>query len=257
MPAIRSRREDPATACAVLALLEQEREVRDERRRRSRRGDEDAPRAGSRASSQSASAATGRPRSSASRGERRDAAQAASRPAAAAERRAEGEHRARAEQREQRVRAGLLRVPDEERVDSDERRGDETGARARRAPRPRRRRPGSSPCPRAPRASAGRPRRARRALPRPRRRRSTRTASPRARDLGEHVAEATIEERDRDELVQPEALRVERREPQDAADEGDGSDREQRGAEAHQRRCRAPRARSPASAPSAVTMNNG
>ena len=43
----------------------------------------------------------------------------------AAEGEPEGEHRPRSEQREQRVRPGLLRVPDEERVGRDQRRGDE------------------------------------------------------------------------------------------------------------------------------------
>ena len=58
------------------------------------------------------------------------------RPRAAAEREPEGEHGRRAEQRKQRVRPRLLRVPDEERVRRHERGGDDAGARSTRARRP-------------------------------------------------------------------------------------------------------------------------
>ena len=49
-------------------------------------------------------------------------------PAAAAQRQPEREHRRGAGEREERVRAGLLRVPDQERVRGDEACGDEACA---------------------------------------------------------------------------------------------------------------------------------
>ncbi len=170
----------------------------------------------------------------------------------------EGEHRRGAEEREQRVGARLLRVPDEERARCDERgcddarspgHEDDPGAvrdRDRRRPRERGERP---------QANLAEPEDLR---PRPghdvvevRRR-----LGP--RDLAEDVREAAIEQRRRDELVEPEALPVEGGEAQDGAEQGEREDRPvPRRGRAHQADERRAGPRSPASAASAVTMKSG
>ena len=73
----------------------------------------------------------------------------------------EAQHRERRHQHEQPVRARLLRVPHEQRVDGDERRAHDRRAARRRARARSPTRPAPSRSPRAPRAGAARPRRCR------------------------------------------------------------------------------------------------
>ncbi len=78
------------------------------------------------------------------------------------------------------------------------------------------------------------------------------------RDLAEDVAEAAIEQRRGDELVEPEALPVERREAEHGAEQREREDRPvpHRGG-THQADERRAGPRSPASAARAVTMKSG
>ena len=137
MPADPFEEGRPGDRRAVPALLEQEREVREQRRRRQQGGDEDAPRR--RQPHEQPERLGGDEedgevvRRDGERGDRRPGGEPAAAPA---ERPAEGEHRPGAEQREERVRAGFLRVPDEKGVHRDERCRDEAGA-ARHEHRPR------------------------------------------------------------------------------------------------------------------------
>ena len=176
----------------------------------------------------------------------------------ATEREPEGEYRRRSEQREQRVRPSLLRVPDEERARRDERGRDDARAsghenhpgsvrdRDRRGPRERGERPQADlaePEDRAPE-------------PRDDVVEVRRRLGP--RDLAEDVAEAAIEQRRGDELVEPEALPVERREAEHGAEQREREDRPvpHRGG-THQADERRAGPRSPASAARAVTMKSG
>jgi hypothetical protein len=178
-------------------------------------------------------------------------------PAAAAQGMPEREDRRRAGEGEQRVGAGLLRVPDQERVRGDERGGGEARAarderRARAVRDGDRRRAGERG--ERPEAHLAEPEGL---APDPRDEVVRVRGRLRARNLGERLTEAAVEERDRDELVQPEALGVERREPQHRAAEREGDEREPRGGAAHQPAAGRCDPRSPASAPRAVTMKSG
>jgi hypothetical protein len=179
------------------------------------------------------------------------------RPAAPAQREPEREHGPGTGEHEDRVGAGLLRVPDEERAGGDERGGDE--ARAARHEH------GTGAV--GDRDGGGAGERGERAKPdlaeaedrspRPREDVVEERGRLAARNLAQHVPEAPVEQGGRHELVEPEALAVERREAKDRAEQGEGRDGQQRPRDAHQAVVERPPPRSPASAPSAVTMNSG
>ena len=194
------------------------------------------------------------------RGEREAANHAPPRQPAtvATEREPEGEYRRRPEEREQRVRARLLRVPHEERIRGDEGSGDEACSpgyenrpgsvrdRDRRGARERGERPQADlaePEDRAPEPCDDVVEVRRRLGP---------------RDLAEGAAEAAIEQRGGDELVEPEALPVESREAEHGAEQGESDDRPvpHRGG-THQPADSRAGPRSPASAARAVTMKSG
>ena len=127
----------------------------------------------------------------------------------------EEQKRERRHQHEQRVRARLLRVPDEERVERDERRRDQPGARrvephARRSPRD-----GHSQRPeqRRQRPETGLAV-AERFLPQPDEHVVERRRGLVARDSRQHVPERSLHEVDRVRLVEPEALVPDAREAQ-------------------------------------------
>ena len=176
----------------------------------------------------------------------------------ATEREPEGEYRRRSEQREQRVRPSLLRVPDEERARRDERGRDDPRAsghenhpgsvrdRDRRGPREGGERPQpdlAEPEDRAPEPCDDVVEVRRRLGP---------------RDLPEDVAESAIEQRRGDELVEPEALPVEGREAEHGAEQREREDRPAPHCSGtHQADKRRAGPQSPASAASAVTMKSG
>ena len=78
------------------------------------------------------------------------------------------------------------------------------------------------------------------------------------RNLVQHVPEPAVEERPCDELVEPEALPIQRRQAKNGAEQGEPEDRPvpHRG-RTHQADERRAGPRSPASAASAVTMKRG